>query len=71
MELYGIQITGFLAWILRILFFLYFMPLKRNAVRVVLEFFSTFITGRFLVPVWSSRFPENHTISTVLDTISS
>lgn len=36
-ELYGLQITGFPAKVIRLWFFLYYMPNKRNAVQVLFE----------------------------------
>lgn len=54
-ELYGMQFTGWFGWILRVVFFLNFMPLKRNAMRVGMDFLSVFLTGRILVPSWSSK----------------
>jgi NADH dehydrogenase len=36
-ELFGVQFTGWLPWIVRIFFFLYFMPSRTQAFRVVLD----------------------------------
>ena len=37
-ELYGIPFTGWVAWVLRLTFFLRFMPSRRKAVQVVTDF---------------------------------
>ena len=37
-ELYGIPFTGWLAWVLRLTFFLRFMPSRRKAAQVALDF---------------------------------
>ena len=37
-ELYGIPFTGWLAWVLRLTFFLRFMPSRRRAAQVVADF---------------------------------
>ncbi|HLF19301.1 MAG TPA: FAD-dependent oxidoreductase [Bacteroidota bacterium] len=38
-ELWGFQFTGWLAWILRIVFFLWFMPSRRQAIKVAWTWF--------------------------------
>ena len=37
-ELYGVPFTGWLAWVLRLTFFLRFMPSRRKAAQVVVDF---------------------------------
>jgi NADH dehydrogenase len=57
LELYGRQFTGWLAWISRLLFFLRFMPSRRQAVRAVVDFVMFPLLGRYTSPVatvWSA-----------------
>ena len=46
-ELYGMQFTGFIGWWLRFGFFILFMPSRRQAVRVVGDFFWLNFLGRY------------------------
>lgn len=45
-EFKGIQFTGLLAWVMRIGFFLYFLPSRRTALRALGEWISLPVTGR-------------------------
>jgi NADH dehydrogenase len=45
-ELYGIQFTGWLAWIMRWFFFQYFMPSKKVMWREIADWFYLFISGK-------------------------
>ena len=45
-ELYGIQFTGWLAWIMRWFFFQHFMPSKKVMWREIADWFHFFISGR-------------------------
>ena len=47
-ELYGVPINGAAGWILRLAFFLRFMPSRRRAVGVVLALLSLPVRGRFV-----------------------
>ena len=47
-ELYGVPINGAAGWILRLAFFLRFMPSRRRAVGVVLALLSLAVSGRFV-----------------------
>ena len=49
MELYGRQFTGWPAWLMRLGFFLYFMPARRQAVRVLADWLLLPWLGRQLV----------------------
>jgi NADH dehydrogenase len=44
-ELYGVPFTGWLAWLLRLVFFLRFMPSRRNAVGVLRHTLRTVVRG--------------------------
>lgn len=46
-ELYGMQFTGFIGWWLRFGFFILFMPSRRQAVRVLGDFFWLNFLGRY------------------------
>jgi NADH dehydrogenase len=48
LELYGIEMTGWLAWFNRLFFFLYFMPTGQQRIKAVLGFFHSFLAGRQL-----------------------
>jgi NADH dehydrogenase len=50
LELYGVQFTGWIAWLMRLGLFLYFMPSRRQAVRVALDWLSLPVLGRHLTP---------------------
>ncbi|MEM0963189.1 MAG: FAD-dependent oxidoreductase [Bacteroidota bacterium] len=50
MELYGVQVTGWPAWIGRLGFFLWFMPSRSQAARVVLDWMLAPFTARDLAP---------------------
>ena len=52
-ELYGLQITGWLAWILRFFFFMYFVPSRKQAVRLMIDFLSIPFAGRYITPLES------------------
>lgn len=45
-ELHGIQFTGLLAWVMRIGFFVWYMPSKRQGLQVLLDWLSLPINGR-------------------------
>jgi NADH:ubiquinone reductase (H+-translocating) len=49
-ELYGIPFTGWLAWVLRLTFFLRFMPSRRKAGQVVADFARHAAHGREALP---------------------
>jgi NADH dehydrogenase len=49
-ELYGMQFTGWIGWLMRLCFFLYFMPSRVQAVRVALDWLSLPVLGRCLTP---------------------
>lgn len=55
-ELYGIELTGWIGWILRIFFFLYFMPSRVQAARVFFNWLTLPLFGRHFVPL---RSPED------------
>jgi NADH dehydrogenase len=48
-ELYGIQFTGWLGWILRLFFFLGFMPSRIQMLRVALDWLILPLFGRHFV----------------------
>lgn len=50
LELYGCQFTGWVAWISRLLFFLRFMPSRRQAARTVMDFALLPLLGRHTTP---------------------
>lgn len=52
-ELYGMQFTGWIGWILRFGFFTYFMPSRGQAVRMMLDWFSLPFVGRYITPLES------------------
>ena len=58
-ELYTVQLTGWIGWILRLFFFLYFQPSRRQAVRVFGDWISLPFLGRYmsLSTIWQ-RHPE-------------
>ncbi|HEY8206546.1 MAG TPA: FAD-dependent oxidoreductase [Myxococcaceae bacterium] len=49
-ELYGMQLTGWLAWISRFSFFMWFMPDAMNSVRVVIDWLMLPLAGRRTIP---------------------
>jgi NADH dehydrogenase len=57
-ELYGMQFTGWLAWAMRIALFEYFMPSRKQAVRVALEWLTLPFLGRHLEAVEPPRRAE-------------
>lgn len=50
LELYGWQFCGWVAWISRLLFFLRFMPSRRQAARAVMDFALLPLLGRHTTP---------------------
>lgn len=56
-ELYGIQLTGWLAWISRFSFFMWFMPDPVNSVRVVMDWLMLPLAGRRTIPFFNGA-PE-------------
>ena len=50
-ELFGVVFTGWLAWVMRLLVFLYFMPSRRQASGVLLEHCKLPFCGRGIVPL--------------------
>ncbi|GEM46856.1 NAD(P)/FAD-dependent oxidoreductase [Deinococcus cellulosilyticus] len=49
-ELYGLQFTGFLGWLLRLGFFLWYMPSKKGGLRVLKDILAVQKRGRRLDP---------------------
>lgn len=47
-ELYGVQFTGWIGWFLRLGFFLYFQPSRRQAMRILGDWLSLGILGRYM-----------------------
>jgi NADH dehydrogenase len=47
-ELYGRQFTGWIGWILRFFFFLYFQPSRRQAVRVFFDWLLLPVSRRYM-----------------------
>jgi NADH dehydrogenase len=50
-ELYGMQFTGWIGWVFRLCFFLYFMPSRAQAVRVAFDWLTLPVFGRHLLPL--------------------
>lgn len=50
-ELYGMQFTGWVGWLLRFFFFLRFMPSRAQMVRVVLDWLGLPVLGRDFTPL--------------------
>jgi NADH dehydrogenase len=50
-ELYGMQFTGWLGWLLRFFFFLYFMPSRAQMIRVALDWIGLPLLGRDFTPL--------------------
>jgi NADH:ubiquinone reductase (H+-translocating) len=48
-ELHGIQFTGLLAWIMRLGFFIWYMPSKRQGLQVLLDWLLLPINGRQMI----------------------
>jgi NADH dehydrogenase len=46
-ELYGGQYTGWIGWLLRFFFFIYFVPSRRQMVRIVLDWLTFPFLGRY------------------------
>lgn len=70
-DLFGVQLTGWLPWIMRILFFLCFMPSRAQAFRVALDWLLLPLRNRWLSPLNSTEepvskrstiLPQKHTI---------
>jgi NADH dehydrogenase len=59
-ELYGIQFTGWIAWLLRFGFFLLFHPTRKGAIRVFLNWLEFALNGRKLekYPIQEENLPE-------------
>jgi NADH dehydrogenase len=47
-ELYGLQFTGVIGWLMRLCFFLAFMPARTQAVRVLFDWLTLPLLGRHL-----------------------
>lgn len=45
-ELYGLQFTGWIGWWMRFFFFLYFMPSRRQMIRILLDWATLPLLGR-------------------------
>ena len=54
-ELYGYQFTGWVAWTMRLALFEYFMPSRKQALRVALEWMTLPFLGRHLEAVEPPR----------------
>ncbi|MEU5721855.1 SDR family oxidoreductase [Micromonospora sp. NPDC047738] len=54
-ELYGVQVTGWLGWLMRAGFFLWFMPSRRQAVRSLLDLLGAPVLGRRLTALAASE----------------
>jgi NADH:ubiquinone reductase (H+-translocating) len=63
-ELHGIQFTGLLAWVMRIGFFIWYMPSKRQALQVLLDWLLLPINGRQMISLTSPK-PKAQVISTL------
>lgn len=50
-ELYGLQFTGLIGWLMRFCFFLAFMPARTQAVRVFFDWITLPVLGRHLQPL--------------------
>lgn len=50
-ELYGLQFTGLIGWLMRLCFFLAFMPARTQAVRVLFDWLTLPVLGRHLQPL--------------------
>jgi NADH dehydrogenase len=63
-ELHGIQFTGVLAWIMRLCFFMWYMPSKRQGLQVLFDWLLLPINGRQMISLGS---PERkvQTVSTL------
>lgn len=63
-ELYGFQFTGWIGWILRFFFFLYFQPSRRQAVRIFIDWLSLPFLRRYMTlsSEWQ-RIPETESPS--------
>ncbi len=46
-ELYGMQFTGWIGWLLRFFFFLYFVPSRRQAIRITFDWLMYPFIGRY------------------------
>lgn len=56
-ELYGLQFTGFVGWLLRLGFFLWYMPSKKGGLRVLRDVLSLKRRGRRLDPDFHTPVP--------------
>ncbi|MCW3816342.1 SDR family oxidoreductase [Micromonospora sp. DR5-3] len=56
-ELYGVQVTGWLGWLMRAGFFLWFMPSRRQAVRSLVDLLGAPVLGRRLTALAASGRP--------------
>ncbi|SCF07753.1 NADH dehydrogenase, FAD-containing subunit [Micromonospora viridifaciens] len=56
-ELYGVQVTGWLGWLMRAGFFLWFMPSRRQAVRCLVDLLGAPVLGRRLTALAPSGQP--------------
>ena len=54
-ELFGVVFTGWLAWVMRLLVFLWFMPSRQQALGVLLEHCKLPFCGRGIVPLDVTR----------------
>ena len=52
-ELYGVQLTGWIAWFARFFFFMYFVPSRKQAVRLLNDFLLIPFIGRYITPLES------------------
>ncbi|TYB40266.1 NAD-dependent epimerase/dehydratase family protein [Micromonospora sp. AP08] len=59
-ELYGVQVTGWLGWLMRAGFFLWFMPSRRQAVRSLVDLLGAPLLGRRLTALATSGQPVLH-----------
>ncbi len=50
-EIYGLQFTGWSGWFLRAIFFLWYMPSKKQSLRVLAELLILPVVGRHLSPM--------------------
>jgi NADH:ubiquinone reductase (H+-translocating) len=59
-ELYGMQFTGWFAWTLRLLLFHHFMPSKKKALKVMLDFITLPLLGRGTEALEPAEVVEEH-----------
>ena len=60
LELYGLQFTGWTAWLMRLGFFLRFMPGWVQRTKVILDWLSLPVFGRILIPTDPPRRTTSH-----------